>query len=101
VGGPTLTRFYSLHYLLPFILIILIVTHILILHNVKSNQPLGIDSPDKIQFTPYYTVKDIFGVVIFCLVFALFLYYYPNFLGHTDNYIKANPMVTPTHIVPE
>ena len=101
VGGPTLTRFYSLHYLLPFILIILIVTHILILHNVKSNQPLGIDSPDKIQFTPYYTVKDIFGVVVFCLVFAVFLYYYPNFLGHTDNYIKANPMVTPTHIVPE
>jgi quinol-cytochrome oxidoreductase complex cytochrome b subunit len=62
---------------------------------------VGINAPDNVQFTPYYTVKDIFGAVVFWLFFSVFLYYYPNLLGHTDNYIKANPMVTPTHIVPE
>ena len=101
VGGPTLNRFFSFHYLMPFILISLVLCHILILHETKSNNPLGINSPDYIQFTPYYTLKDLFGIIIFWLFFASFLYYSPNYLGHTDNYIKANPMVTPAHIVPE
>jgi len=101
VGAPTLTRFYSLHYLMPFILVLLVAAHIFILHSVRSNNPIGINAPDHIQFTPYYTAKDSFGFVIFLLFFSIFLYYYPNVLGHTDNYIKANPMVTPTHIVPE
>ena len=101
VGGPTLNRFFSFHYLMPFVLIALVISHILILHEVKSNNPIGINSPDYIQFTPYYTIKDLFGAVTFWLFFAIFLYYSPNYLGHTDNYIKANPMVTPAHIVPE
>ena len=101
VGGPTLNRFFSFHYLMPFILTALVIAHILILHEVKSNNPVGINSPDHIQFTPYYTIKDLFGVVIFWMLFSTFLFYSPNYLGHTDNYIKANPMVTPAHIVPE
>ena len=101
VGGPTLNRFFSFHYLMPFILTALVIGHILILREVKSNNPIGINSPDNVQFTPYYTVKDIFGIVLFWLFFSVFLFYYPNLLGHTDNYIKANPLVTPTHIVPE
>ena len=101
VGGPTLNRFFSFHYLMPFILTALVIGHILILHEVKSNNPIGINAPDYVQFTPYYTVKDVLSIVIFWLFFSVFLYYYPNLLGHTDNYIKANPMVTPTHIVPE
>jgi len=101
VGGPTLNRFFSFHYLMPFVLTALVIGHILILHEVKSNNPIGINSPDNVQFTPYYTIKDIFGIMVFWLFFSVFLYYYPNLLGHTDNYIKANPMVTPTHIVPE
>ena len=101
VGGPTLNRFFSFHYLMPFILTALIIGHILILHEVKSNNPIGINAPDTIQFTPYYTIKDVYGIVVFWLFFSVFLYYYPNVLGHSDNYIKADPMVTPTHIVPE
>jgi quinol-cytochrome oxidoreductase complex cytochrome b subunit len=65
VGGPTLNRFFSFHYLMPFILAALVISHILILHEVKSNNPIGINSPDYIQFTPYYTIKDLFGAVTF------------------------------------
>ncbi len=101
VGGPTLNRFFSFHYLMPFLLTALVIGHILILHDVKSNNPIGINAPDYIQFTPYYTIKDLFGAIIFWMFFSIFLYYFPNYLGHTDNYIKANPMVTPSHIVPE
>ena len=101
VGGPTLNRFFSFHYLMAFVLTGLIIGHILILHEVKSNNPIGAVIPDNVQFTPYYTIKDLYGTVLFWLFFSVFLYYYPNLLGHTDNYIKANPMVTPTHIVPE
>ncbi len=101
VGGPTLNRFFSLHYLFPFILLALVIGHILILHEVKSNNPVGVKIFDIIQFTPYFTIKDLYGVVLFWLFFSTFLFYAPNLLGHTDNYIKANPMVTPTHIVPE
>ena len=101
VGGPTLNRFFSLHYLFPFILTALVIGHILILHEVKSNNPIGVKIVDIVQFTPYFAIKDLYGVVLFWIFFSTFLFYAPNLLGHTDNYIKANPMVTPTHIVPE
>ncbi len=101
VGGPTLNRFFSLHYLFPFILTALVIGHILILHEVKSNNPVGVKIFDIIQFTPYFAIKDLYGIVVFWIFFSGFLFYAPNFLGHTDNYIKANSMVTPTHIVPE
>ncbi len=101
VGGPTLTRFFSLHYLFPFLLLLLVIIHILILREVKSNNPVGTKIADLIQFNPYFTIKDVYGIVVFWLFFSTFLFYAPNLLGHTDNYIKANPMVTPTHIVPE
>jgi len=70
VGAPTLTRFYSLHYLMPFILVLTVAAHIFILHSVRSNNPIGINVPDNIQFTPYYTAKDSFGFVIFLLFFC-------------------------------
>jgi len=104
VGNPTLGRFYSLHYLLPFVICGLVFVHLWALRTVKSNNPLGIDvrgPQDTIPFHPYYTAKDAFGVGVFFLVFAVFVFWAPNYLGHADNYIPANPMVTPAHIVPE
>ncbi len=104
VGNPTLNRLFSLHYLLPFIIVGLVILHIWALHQHGSNNPLGIDkkdSRDTIPFHPYYTVKDLFGVAVFLLVFSLFLFFSPNFFGEPDNYIEANPLVTPAHIVPE
>lgn len=101
VWGPTINRFLSIHYLLAFILTVFIIIHLIILHEVQSNNPIGIRAPDYIQFTPYYTIKDLFGAVIFWMFFSYFLYYNPNYLAHTDNYIKANALVTPEHIVPE
>jgi ubiquinol-cytochrome c reductase cytochrome b subunit len=74
----------------------------MLLHQDGSNNPLGIESiNDKINLYPYFVLKDFVGLIIFMLFFAIFLYFYPNILGHSDNYIEANPMVTPTHIVPE
>jgi ubiquinol-cytochrome c reductase cytochrome b subunit len=104
VGDPTLKRFYSLHYLLPFVIFGLVFVHLWALHTVKSNNPLGIDArgpQDTLPFHPYYTVKDTFGMAVFFIVFALFVFYAPNYLGHPDNYIPANPLLTPPHIVPE
>jgi quinol-cytochrome oxidoreductase complex cytochrome b subunit len=104
VDNPTLNRFFSLHYLLPFVIVGVVVLHILALHQHGSNNPLGIDTKgpqDKIPFHPYYTIKDAFGVGVFLIFFAYWLFYNPNYLGHPDNYIPANPMVTPEHIVPE
>ena len=104
VGNPTLNRFYSLHYLLPFVLVGVVVLHIWALHVVGQNNPTGVEpksEKDTVSFTPYATVKDGFLMVVFCVVFAWFVFYLPNFLGHADNYIPANPAVTPTHIVPE
>ena len=104
VGSPTLTRFYSLHYLLPFVIAGIVILHIWALHVHKSNNPLGIDiagPQDTIPFHPYYTIKDMFGVGVFMLVLALFVFYAPNYMGHPDNYIPANPLATPPHIVPE
>jgi quinol-cytochrome oxidoreductase complex cytochrome b subunit len=104
VDQPTLNRFFSLHYLLPFAIVGVVMLHIVALHEHGSNNPLGIDrkSPkDSIPFHPYYTVKDLFGLGVFLLVFAFFVFYAPNMLGHPDNYIPANPLSTPAHIVPE
>jgi len=102
VDNPTLTRFFSLHYLLPFIITGLVIGHLLLLHINGSNNPLGIESTvDRISFLPYFYIKDFFGLTIFALIFSFFIIYAPNYLGHPDNYIEANPMVTPPHIVPE
>ena len=104
VGDPTLNRFYALHYLLPFIIVGVVFLHLWALHTSKSNNPLGIDlkkKTDWIPFHPYYTIKDTFGLSVYLIVFCFMVFYAPNLLGHTDNYIPANPMVTPAHIVPE
>lgn len=104
VDNPTLNRFYSLHFLLPFVLVGIVVLHIWSLHIHGSNNPIGIDvktPQDTIPFHPYYTVKDSFTFGLFFMVFAWFVFFSPNSLGHPDNYIPANPMVTPAHIVPE
>ncbi len=104
VDNPTLNRFYSLHYLLPFVLVGIVGLHIWALHIPGNNNPLGIDvkgKQDAIPFHPYYTLKDGYAIVIFALVFAMFVFYAPNYLSHPDNYIPANPLQTPPHIVPE
>ncbi len=104
VANPTLNRFFSLHYLLPFVIVAVVFLHLMALHQHGSNNPLGIDRrgpQDSIPFHPYYTIKDMFGLMVFLLFFAAFVFYAPNLLGHPDNYIPANPMVTPAHIVPE
>lgn len=102
VDNATLNRFFSLHYLLPFIIVAASLIHIMLLHQEGSNNPLGIESTnDKIHLYPYFIIKDFLGLTIFLIFFSFFIYFYPNILGHSDNYIEANPMVTPTHIVPE
>lgn len=102
VDNPTLNRFFSLHYLLPFIIAAVALLHLIFLHQPGSNNPLGILSIyDRIPFYPYSYVKDLFGFFVFVWVFSFFVIYAPNYLGHSDNYIEANPLVTPAHIVPE
>jgi ubiquinol-cytochrome c reductase cytochrome b subunit len=104
VDNPTLNRFFSLHYLLPFVIVGVVVVHIWSFHSVGNGNPLGIDvkSPkDTIPFHPYYTVKDVFCIGFFLLVWAGFVFFAPNFMGHPDNYVQADPLVTPAHIVPE
>nr|YP_009325883.1 apocytochrome b [Choreocolax polysiphoniae]APC24875.1 apocytochrome b [Choreocolax polysiphoniae] len=102
VDNSTLNRFFSLHYLLPFLIIAMSLFHIILLHQNGSNNPLGIESiSDKINFYPYFVIKDFFGLILFFIFFSFFLYFFPNILGHSDNYIEANPMITPAHIVPE
>lgn len=102
VDNATLNRFFSLHYLLPFVLAFLILLHLIALHSHGSTNPLGLYSTDdKIPFGPYLWVKDFFSAIIFFDVFFIFIFFFPNHLGHPDNYIPANPLVTPAHIVPE
>jgi ubiquinol-cytochrome c reductase cytochrome b/c1 subunit len=104
VGGPTLTRFYSLHYLLPFMIAGVVVLHIWALHVVGQTNPTGIEvksKQDVVPFSPHATMKDAFSLIIFLIVFAWFIFYQPNYLGHPDNYNPANPLMTPAHIVPE
>ncbi|MEZ5889922.1 MAG: cytochrome c1 [Xanthobacteraceae bacterium] len=104
VGNPTLQRFFSLHYLLPFVIVGFVGLHVWALHVVGQNNPTGVEpksDKDMVPFTPYATMKDIFFFVVFLLLFGWFVFYIPNYLGHADNYIPANPSVTPAHIVPE
>ncbi|TCH99572.1 cytochrome b/b6 [Roseococcus sp. SYP-B2431] len=104
VDNPTLNRFFSLHYLLPFVITGVVFLHIAALHITGSNNPLGIEPKgpqDTLPFHPYYTIKDSVGIVVYLMVFAVLVFFAPNYLGHPDNYIPANPMVTPAHIVPE
>ena len=104
VDNPTLQRFFSLHYLLPFVIAAVVFLHIWALHVPGNNNPTGIDvkgPQDTVPFHPYYTVKDGFALAFFLLFFFLVVFYAPNILGHADHYVKANPLVTPAHIVPE
>ena len=104
VDNPTLNRFFSLHFLLPFVIAGVVILHIAALHQHGSNNPLGIDIKNKgdtIPFHPYYTVKDLFGVGLLLTIFMAVVSYAPNYMGHPDNYVEANPLVTPPHIVPE
>jgi ubiquinol-cytochrome c reductase cytochrome b/c1 subunit len=104
VDNPTLNRFFSLHYLLPFVLVGVVFLHIAALHITGSNNPLGIEvkgPQDTLPFHPYYTIKDSVGICVYFIVFAILVFFAPNYLGHSDNYIPANALVTPAHIVPE
>ena len=105
VGSPTLTRFFSLHYLMPFLIFGLVILHIWALHIPGNNNPVGIDikqpSKETVPFHPYIVIKDLYALLIFLIIFVGFVFFVPNILGHPDNYIEANPMITPSHIVPE
>jgi ubiquinol-cytochrome c reductase cytochrome b/c1 subunit len=104
IDNPTLNRFYALHYLLPFIIVAVVALHVVALHVHGSNNPLGIDPKgpqDTVPFHPYYTMKDGFGVTVFLIIYSAFVFFAPDALGNADNYIPANPLVTPNHIVPE
>jgi ubiquinol-cytochrome c reductase cytochrome b/c1 subunit len=104
VDNPTLNRFFALHYLLPFIIIAVVGLHLIALHTHGSNNPLGIDKKgpqDSIPFHPYFTIKDFFGLGVFALLYGALVFFAPNLLGEPDNYIPANPLATPPHIVPE
>ncbi|WP_264664355.1 cytochrome b [Azospirillum fermentarium] len=104
VDNPTLNRFFALHFLLPFVILALVILHTAALHICGSNNPLGIDAKgpqDTVPFNPYVTIKDLFAVVCFLILYAAFVFFMPNYMGHPDNYIPANPLVTPAHIVPE
>jgi ubiquinol-cytochrome c reductase cytochrome b subunit len=104
VDNATLNRFFSLHYLMPFVIAGVVVLHIVALHRFGSNNPIGIDTKgpqDTISFHPYYTIKDVFGIAVFLLLLAMVVFFFPNAMGHPDNYIPANAMQTPAHIVPE
>jgi ubiquinol-cytochrome c reductase cytochrome b subunit len=104
VDNPTLNRFFSLHYLLPFVILGVVMIHIIALHRFGSNNPMGIDMKgpqDSIPFHPYYTVKDLYGLGVFMLFYAFWVFYAPVALGDPDNFIPANPLSTPPEIVPE
>ena len=102
VDNATLNRFFSLHYLLPFVITGLVLVHLSLLHTVGSNNPLGINkNVDSVSFYPYFYVKDLLAFFGLIALFSFFVFFFPNVLGHADNYIPANPLVTPSHIVPE
>jgi quinol-cytochrome oxidoreductase complex cytochrome b subunit len=102
VDNATLNRFFSLHYLLPFIITGVVILHLTLLHVKGSSTPLGlIKTQDKITFYPYFYFKDLVGLIFFIIFAGVIVFFYPNVLNHPDNYIKANPLITPAHIVPE
>ncbi|MBL4749875.1 MAG: cytochrome b N-terminal domain-containing protein [Amylibacter sp.] len=115
LGGPavdnaTLNRFFSLHYLIPFVIVGLVAVHIWAFHTTGNNNPTGVEvrrkskaeaNKDTVPFWPYFVVKDLFALVLILVIFFVFVGFMPNYLGHPDNYVPANPLVTPPHIVPE
>ena len=104
VDQATLNRFFSLHYLMPFVIAGMVILHVWALHVTGQNNPTGVEvksKADTVPFTPYATVKDGFAIILFLLVFSVFVFFEPNALNHPDNAIPANPLVTPNHIVPE
>jgi len=102
VGNPTLNRFFSLHYILPIVIALLVLLHVIFLHITLSSNPLGIQSDiDDTKFGVYFFVKDLYGLYLMLFITSFFLFFYPNVLSHSDNYIPANSLVTPNHIVPE
>jgi len=102
VNNATLNKFFSLHFVLPFVIVAFVFLHLILLHKVGSNTPLGVASNTKyINFYPYFYIKDLFAIFCFFFIFIFIICYYPSIFGHPDNYIPANPMVTPAHIVPE
>ena len=104
VDNALLNRFFALHYLFPFLIVGVVILHIVALHTHGSNNPLGIDKKgpqDSIPFHPYYTIKDLFGLSFVLTIFAFVVFFAPDYLGHPDNYIPADPLKTPAHIVPE
>ncbi len=104
IDNPTLNRFFALHYLMPFVILAVVFLHVWALHICGSNNPSGIEpkgKQDTLPFHPYYTMKDTFGLLVFLVVFCVFVFYAPDYLGHPDNYKEANSLVTPAHIVPE
>ncbi len=104
VDNPTLNRFFALHFLLPFAICALVIFHVWALHVHGSGNPTGVEiktAKDSIPFHPYYTIKDFFGIGIFLIIYSFFIFFAPNVLGHPDNYIPANALITPSHIVPE
>ena len=102
VSNATLNRFFSLHFLLPFVLAALAIAHLMALHVHGSNNPNGIsNNGDRLPMHPYFTFKDLVTILLFFLLLSIMVFYYPNMLGHSDNYIPANPMSTPSTIVPE
>ncbi|MBE2277068.1 MAG: cytochrome b N-terminal domain-containing protein, partial [Rhodobacteraceae bacterium] len=110
VDNPTLNRFFSLHYLLPFVIAALVAVHIWAFHTTGNNNPTGVEvrrdsianvKKDTLPFWPYFVIKDLYALVVVLAVFFAVVGFMPNYLGHPDNYIEANPLVTPEHIVPE
>jgi ubiquinol-cytochrome c reductase cytochrome b/c1 subunit len=105
VDNPTLNRFFALHYLLPFVIVAIVALHVWALHVTGQNNPTGVEvkniKKETVPFTPYATMKDGFAIGVFLVLYAWMAFFVPNYLGHPDNYIEANPLVTPPHIVPE
>jgi ubiquinol-cytochrome c reductase cytochrome b subunit len=104
VDNPTLNRFFALHYIFPILIVGVVLLHLIALHRFGSNNPTGVEKKapqDTIPFHPYYTYKDLFGLVIFAIIWGGFVFFAPNFFGEPDNYMPADPLVTPPHIVPE
>lgn len=102
VDKPTLTRFFALHFIFPFVILALVFLHLILLHNVGSSNPIGLEyGIDSSAFAPYFIWKDLFGLILYAMFFSILIFFNPNYLGHSDNYIPANPLVTPAHIVPE
>jgi ubiquinol-cytochrome c reductase cytochrome b subunit len=102
IDNPTLNRFFALHFALPFVILGLVIFHLVCLHTWGSNNPLGLNTKlDTFAFTPFFFIKDFSFLNVFFFGCSIFVFFFPNYLGHPDNYILANPLVTPNHIVPE